>query len=107
MAMQVENYFDLEEFGFTCDADTELADPFVVAPNPNNGNFFIVNNSPNIFQGNILITDVTGKTVYFEQKVFMEKRVQKYYKLPGLSGGIYFVKYYDSHRSYVQPMLVY
>ncbi len=106
MAKQMINYFDLEEFGYKCYEVNDPPECFIVAPNPSSGQFFIYNNSANEFLGYLLITDITGKIVYFEQDVTLAHYERKYYDLSRLSGGSYFIKYVTDQRSSIIPIVI-
>ncbi len=106
VAKQIINYFDLEEFAYNCYGADHLTECFIVAPNPSNGQFFIQNNSANEFLGYLLITDVTGKVVFFEQDVLLTHYERKHYDLSRLSGGSYFVKYVTDQRSCIIPIVI-
>ena len=65
-------------------------DDFNLFPNPNNGEFNIVNNGRAELI-NINITDIQGKTIHNQQYNF-NKGSQKMIQLNGIEKGIYLVK---------------
>lgn len=61
-------FFDISTFDFDClDFRDNFSDKkIILAPNPNGGNFFIYNNLTEDITGEIIITDIIGKTLYNE-----------------------------------------
>jgi len=107
VAKQVIRYFDLEEFGFSCESPDELGKQLVIAPNPNNGNFYIWNNSQKGELLKAVLTDIAGKVVYVEENILLEAQEKKYYEFSALSGGMYYLSLISAHQYTVKPILVY
>ncbi len=85
------DFFNLTAFDFNCLNHTIEAstDDFLLAPNPNDGNFFICNNSLEKITGDILITDIIGQQVYFENNVSLETREKKLFSFSNLPNNTY------------------
>ena len=66
MVSSIVSFFDLFEFGFDCtDNYNGITDDIVFAPNPNNGNFSIFNNSDQQIESGIaIVTNSLGQKVY-------------------------------------------
>ncbi|MCK5857142.1 MAG: CotH kinase family protein [Bacteroidales bacterium] len=100
----IMNYFELSTFGFDCnqkELDTSNTSAIIIAPNPNNGHFFLFNNSDDIENAQIIISNMNGLVVYREDKVDLLKHHQKHLQLGHLSNGTYilhFVSYNYSER---------
>ncbi len=95
----ISDYFNLTDFGFSCSPSVDISDNIILAPNPSNGTFFIHNNSAQNFLGNILITDISGRTTYLEDYLFLGENEKEYYNLTGLSNGLYVVILNSTIRS--------
>ena len=66
MSSDIISFFNLKQFDFDCTAvgSEELAD-FLLFPNPNNGAFFMYNNTGKVVKGaEVFISDLTGRIVY-------------------------------------------
>jgi hypothetical protein len=107
VAHQLIDYFNLEEFGFHCLGQDEFDKNFVLAPNPTDGIFFLRNRSFKSVIGHIVITDVSGRVIHFENGVFLDHLQEKYFDLTGLTGGIYYMKFFNSNLSVVKPLVIY
>jgi hypothetical protein len=87
----ITEFFNLSTFDFDCvensikNTDTKI----LLAPNPNGGDFFIYNNLPEDIMGNILITDILGKTVYDKTDVFLGKNEKVYFYFSYLPNNTY------------------
>lgn len=57
---QIKDFFNLDTLGFSCNREESNSPNFVIFPNPNNGLFFIENQSDNLFQGTITIYNTLG-----------------------------------------------
>jgi hypothetical protein len=100
-------FFDIseEQYQLLLKTAADTNTMFVLAPNPNNGEFFIYNNSSRPLFGNILITDITGRTVYSESNVDLPVGEQKYFYLPELSINNYILTFYGDgfteHKKFI------
>ena len=70
-----------------------------VAPNPNNGNFYIMNNYDQTIRGNLVIWSITGRKIYEENYIYLNAFEKKYISLPNLSIGLYLLSYSNSISS--------
>ena len=80
MVSSIVSFFDLFEFGFDCtDNYNGITDDIVFAPNPNNGNFSIFNNSDQQIESGIaIVTNSLGQKVY-ENTLFSLSPGDKHY----------------------------
>lgn len=106
VARQVINYFDLEDFGFTCSSPKDFEDWFVVAPNPSDGNFCILNNSSFGVLGELFIFDVTGRIVFIQKDLFLGDHEKSCFNLPGLGDGIYYIKLLSDEKTAVKSFVI-
>lgn len=94
------SFFNLKEFGFTCEmSDVEQNERLVIAPNPSDGIFFIYNNSKSALNGTISISDVTGKIVYTENDASLERNEKKYIDLSEIPSNTYILNFYNTSFS--------
>ena len=84
-------FFDISTFDFHCvDSSIKKSNTkFLLAPNPNDGNFFIYNNLPDDITGEIIITDILGKTVYSKNDVSLRKKEKVYFDFSYLHNNAY------------------
>lgn len=104
---QVISYFKLEEFGFSCESHDELEKHIIVAPNPNDGSFFIWNDSERSMLAHMVISDVSGRIVYVEENVLLESQIKKPYDFPEFSAGLYYLSLVSAQQSVVKPIVIY
>ena len=87
----ITEFFNLSTFDFDCveknvkNTDTKI----LLAPNPNGGNFFIYNNLPEDITGEIIVTDIIGKTVYSKNDVSLIKNEKVYFDFSFLPSNSY------------------
>lgn len=106
LATEAMQYFDLEEFGYNCYPDAYIEDHLLLAPNPNNGNFYIQNNTPRGVLWSLTVLDNTGRIVYMEEEVFLGEFEKKYIDLAHLDAGVYYLNYSSAKfPSYATPNL--
>ena len=85
------DYSEAVAFIDPCASITEIGlEGFSIFPNPNNGEFNIINNGQSELI-NVIITDIQGKTIYNKQHNF-NKGSQKSINLDGIENGVYIVK---------------
>ena len=84
--------FDKEDFGFSCIKYANISDNIVLAPNPSDGNFFILNNSLHDFLGNVVVTDISGTSTYIDDYLYLEVGERMYYNLSGVPDGLYILR---------------
>ncbi|MCD4745769.1 MAG: CotH kinase family protein, partial [Bacteroidales bacterium] len=102
-------FFDLNEFGFSCNNnidEIEKKNILFLAPNPSIGIFFIYNNSSEIIKGNITITSVTGKIVYVENNVSLVGNEKKYFNLTELPKNTYILNFYNTNFSEIKRIII-
>ncbi len=75
---------------------------FLISPNPSDGNFIISFNEV-IKKGNVEISNTIGEKV-FTENIFNES--EKAINLNLISSGIYFVKVFDSEKSYCRKLII-
>lgn len=85
------DFFDLPPLDLYC-VDSEIKNSninFLLAPNPNNGNFFLYNNSLEEMEADIIITNIIGQTVHVEKDVSFIKNEKKYFNFSNLPNDTY------------------
>tara|TARA_B110001469_G_C9545897_1_gene270952 strand:+ start:705 stop:959 length:255 start_codon:yes stop_codon:yes gene_type:complete len=65
-------------------------------PNPNNGHFFVYNDSNETIKGDLLISSINGITVYIEEGIYLNAYENKELNLANLPTGIYLLNYKSS-----------
>ena len=87
----IMTYFDLKAFDLDCISDDlDYNGDLLLLPNPNNGNFFIYNNSnQDIIKGSIIIVNSIGKIVYSEKNVSVKSKQRKNLFLYNIPNGTY------------------
>ena len=103
MVSSIVSFFDLFEFGFDCtDNYNGITDDIVFAPNPNNGNFSIFNNSDQQIESGIaIVTNSLGQKVYENTLFSLSPGDKHYFSLGELSQGVYVLvlEYQDKFMS--------
>lgn len=84
---QIIDSFSLDEFGFSC-SSISPSRPLLLYPNPNHGEFQILNNSHST-NGDILIYDLSGQIQYQEDRVGLEALGLHQISAGHLSKGLY------------------
>jgi len=85
------DYSEVVAFIDPCASINEIGlEGFSIFPNPNNGEFNIINNGQSELI-NVIITDIQGKTIYNKQHNF-NKGSQQTINLDGIENGVYLVK---------------
>ena len=86
------NFFDLSDFGFDCvrNGEEQQDNKFLIAPNPNNGNFFIYNQTLTDIEGDVFISDLVGRTVFMENNFSLKENKKAYFDFSHLPNNTYF-----------------
>ena len=101
MTDNIMSFFQLSSFDFEC-MNNNLASTsnLVVGPNPNEGNFFILNNSDvDIINATITINYINGQEVYKEKNINLMKKERKYFNLSHLSYKMYVLNIVSANYS--------
>ncbi len=61
----------------------------VLAPNPNDGNFFIYNNAEEELNVDVVVTNIIGKTVYVKNDISLMEQEKMYFDFSHLPNNIY------------------
>lgn len=102
MTDDIINHFDLADFDFDCSTDVfepVRSNNLVVFPNPNNGNFFLVNNYLDIKDATITIVSSNGTIAYEEGSIDILVDERKYFELPSLPSNTYVLQVMSSSYS--------
>lgn len=91
----IMEYFNLTEFNFDC--NTKVNNPYetdniVIAPNPNNGEFFLLNKHIDLRNASIIITNINGQLVYREGNIDLMRNEKKYFELSYLPNNLYMLQ---------------
>jgi len=98
-------FFNLNDFGFNCSVDHGFEEnKLILAPNPNNGYFFIYNSTSETLKGNVTIMDITGKVVYIENDISLEREVKRHFNLSHLSNNTYILSF--ENTSFTERMKI-
>jgi len=97
-------FFDLDEFAYDCHSKEYIENHLMIAPNPSNGYFFIMNNSSKGVIWSLTVQDNTGRIVHQQDEVFLGDFEKKYLDLTNLAAGVYYLKYStDQYPNYSSP----
>jgi len=107
VADQLMKYFELDAFAYSCGTSEEFDEHIVIAPNPNDGNFFIWNNSDRSVLTHLLISDISGRIIFVDKHILLGEMERKYFDFTELSGGMYYLNLISDGRSTVKPMVIY
>lgn len=88
----INNFLNPNSFQFDCNENEPMSN-VILAPNPNNGSFFILNNSHNTIRGNVTISSITGKKIYQENYIYLNAYEKKHFNFPKLPIGMYILNY--------------
>ena len=105
----IMSFFTLTNFDFDCDKyvnEINKSDNLVLAPNPNNGQFFLYNKQKDIVGATISITNMNGQVFYNEHSVNIMKNEIKYFDLSGLSDNIYVLQIISNTYSEQQKFII-
>ena len=83
----IMNFFKLTTFDFDCNCSVPAGmepEQFIIAPNPNNGKFYLSNNNSNIRDAKVVIYNMNGQIIHEENSVDILK-MKKYFNLSGFS----------------------
>ena len=85
------DFFELEEYNFPCrkSVNDQINHSLLIAPNPNNGDFLLHNNSDQDYEAQLFIRDLSGKIVYHEDYFFFPERQKKHFQINNLASGTY------------------
>ncbi len=105
---QIMSFFELTSFDFEC--ETKLDEhsglgQFVLAPNPNNGRFFLLNTGEHIANATITIISANGQEVYKESGVDIMTNERKYFDVSGLPKNIYLLRVVSNNFSEQKKMI--
>ncbi len=105
----IMSFFNLTNFDFECNTDldeySELGQ-LMLAPNPNNGRFFVLNTGAYIANATITITSANGQEVYKESGVDIMTNERKYFDLSGFAQNIYFLQVVANDFSEQKKMMI-
>ncbi len=102
----IMKFFELKEFNFNCDPNTGKRKRYFIAPNPNNGNFTLLNSYPNLENATITITNTNGQLVYKESDVEIKRHQGKDFYLQYLSKGTYIIRITSEKHSEISKFII-
>jgi len=97
-------FFDLTNFNFECEIDN--TNNLVVAPNPNNGNFFLFNNSIDIINATITLTNINGQVVFKQHNFNLKKYEKKYFDLSDLVNNVFILQIMADNYNEQQKIII-
>lgn len=88
-------FFDISTFDFHCvDSSVKTSNKkLLLAPNPNGGHFFIYNILPEDITGEIIVTDIIGRTIYSKDDVSLIKNEKTYFDFSYLPSNSYILMF--------------
>jgi hypothetical protein len=95
MPINIMDFFNISSFDFDCEyySNIEITDLITLAPNPNAGQFNIINISKTELAGNIKITDISGKVIYQLDNITINPEERVYLNLDFLSSNTYILMF--------------
>lgn len=89
---QIIEFFNLEHFKFSCEDMPEIG-TLLLFPSPNYGNFQVLNNSFATIRGDLVITDLSGATVFKKTQVYLDGFQTYSISSNNLSPGMYILNF--------------
>lgn len=104
----IMTFFDLTEFAFDCELGASEMDVahLILAPNPNDGKFFIFNDYLDIKNATIVISNINGQLVYKEDNIDLKKNERKCFDLSNLSNNTYVLQIISNNYSQQMKIIV-
>ncbi len=107
----IMSFFELNSFNFNCEDDDDIDEysktkQLMVVPNPNKGQFFILNTNSNITNATITITSVNGQVVYKENGVDIMANEKKYFDISDLSNNVYILQITSNNYSEQKKIII-
>ncbi len=105
-------FFSLSSFDFDCDTTVNIEenvfvkDRFILAPNPNTGNFFLLNDQEDITNASILLMSLNGQIIYKEENVYLAKNERKSFDLSNLPSNTYILQIKSKNYSGQKKIIV-
>ncbi|HOG19378.1 MAG TPA: T9SS type A sorting domain-containing protein, partial [Salinivirgaceae bacterium] len=99
----------LSTFGFDCNGGNSATvefDQLILAPNPNNGKFYLLNTLSDIKNAKIVIYSINGQIILEENGVDILKNERKYFNLSGFSGNVYILKIMSTNYSEQKKIII-
>ncbi|MDA3891110.1 MAG: CotH kinase family protein [Salinivirgaceae bacterium] len=98
----IKTFFGLSKFEFNCTPSSNITTNFIIAPNPNNGNFDILNKTNDNFSGTYKISDITGQIIYQDAYFSLEGMERESLNLYHVPSGIYILNISNGSNSYFE-----
>lgn len=91
----LKEFFNISTFDFHCviENNENLDSRFLLAPNPNSGNFFIYNYLTEDLIGDIVITDIIGRVVFNKNNVSLLKMEKTYFYFSHFPNNTYILNF--------------
>lgn len=113
----IMRFFNLSKFGFDCDTTTSINDnslfsswqnnnDIVIAPNPSQGVFFLLNYNLNLIDATVIVRNVNGQVVYKVDNVSFTKNERRYFNLSHLPGNTYMVQVVSNNYSVQKKFII-
>jgi len=105
----IMSFFELSTFGFDCNGGNSATvefDQLILAPNPNNGKFYLLNTLSDIKNAKIVIYSINGQIILEENGVDILKNERKYFNLSGFSGNVYILKIMSTNYSEQKKIII-
>lgn len=88
----IKAFFNLKEWGFDCDNTPDIGG-IILAPNPNTGRFYILNNSFYLIRGDVSVCNLMGAEIYSNKQVYLSAFEKLHIDIEGNSPGIYILNF--------------
>ena len=102
-------FFNLVDFDFVCQNNINEVyetNNLILAPNPNNSNFFLYNTFSDITNATIIVTNINGQIVYKEDNVDIMKNERKYFNLSNLSNNAYVLQIISNNYAEQKKIII-
>lgn len=104
------NFFDLDMFNLNCQ-EPDPAHPgelgLIIGPNPNDGNFYLWNQTSEANIISVILFTTTGRVIYEKKQISLESREQVHFSFPHLASGSYILRILDQNNIANKKIIVY
>lgn len=109
MADNIRAFFDLEEFGYECGdqiVEVDNSNKISIFPNPNSGQFSVLNRSNSNIFGNVTLFNTMGQVVFEETEIPFAKNQSFEFNMRHLHDGIYHLVFEYNLNTLKQKLVI-
>lgn len=104
---KIMTIFSLTEFDFDCTRNFEIVDNhLILAPNPNNGIFFLFNDSLDLVNASVKIVNINSQVIDYENNINLMKNEKKYFDFSHLPSNIYILHIKSNNYSEQRKIII-